>query len=259
MTLLLPELDRAFQAFNYSELDDPTLSQPIPQEALLRWVYLARKGDPEAGCLFTDALRTTLREGTFDCFQRVHGPRAIGYRDWFYLKLGHFLGMLLYVNVSLGSVRPSDTDDPWAEGIPVVGYSGPEPDMELLETAPWDKDKSVAGAGNVRTHHAPASRVQYTCNEFAENANPADYARRKISKLRGIIVIPSTESHPHRHASPALQVTGVVFVHSSNTRVASAIIQSSLKRRRGFPIRKVSISFLLNPESRSLGTAKVIM
>jgi len=135
MTLLLPDLDRAFQNFNYSELDDPTLSQPIPQEALLRWVCLARKGDPEAGCLFTDALRTTLREGTFDCFQRVHGPRAIGYRDWFYLKLSHFLGMLLYVNVSLGSVRPAETDDPWTDGIPVVGYGGPAPDLELLEAA----------------------------------------------------------------------------------------------------------------------------
>ena len=39
------------------------------------------------------------------------------------------------------------------------------------------------------TSHDPGLRVQYTCNEIAENANVADHAIPRINKLHGISAI----------------------------------------------------------------------
>ena len=69
-------------------------------------VHAARRGDRSAGFEFTDTMFWTLRPESFECFQRVHGPRAISYRDWFYAKLSQFLDILTYEKLASGRARP---------------------------------------------------------------------------------------------------------------------------------------------------------
>ena len=126
-------LDRKFRDFNFSELTDPYMKPGggPTQLALIRLVYSARIGDVGAGSEFTDAVYSTLRDESFRCFQEVHGPRSIGYRDWFYAKLSQFLEILVYEQLSVdgigadGQLRTPRTDKPWEEGVLVLGPGGP--------------------------------------------------------------------------------------------------------------------------------------
>jgi hypothetical protein len=133
--------DRKFPDFNFSELLAPDLRPGSgPTElALIRFVYDARQGDRVASSDFADTMYWTLREESFHCFQAVHGPRSISYRDWFLAKLCQFLEILVYETLSVdgigpgGELRSPGTDKPWQEGMLVLGPAGPPvqpPDVE---------------------------------------------------------------------------------------------------------------------------------
>jgi hypothetical protein len=148
-------LDRKFPDFNFSETLDPDLRPGAgpSQPALIQMVHAARRGDRSAGFEFTDTMYWTLRPEAFECFQRVHGPRAIDYRDWFYAKLSQFLDILAYQNLALDGLGPDGrprtprTDQPWEEGLTVLGPGGPGVDPDVLEKTfvPGDNDPAFWG------------------------------------------------------------------------------------------------------------------
>ena len=147
-------VDRKFPDFNFSETWDPDLRRGPSQLALIKLVHAARRGDRSARCEFKDALYRTLRPETFECFQRVHGPRAISYRDWFYAKLSQFFEIPTYEKLDLdglgpdGQPRTPQTDKPWEEGLTVLGPGGPGADPEDLEKTfvPADFEAEFLGA-----------------------------------------------------------------------------------------------------------------
>jgi hypothetical protein len=155
--MLSLDMDRAFQDFNFSALVDPTLKSRLPQARLYELVYQARQSPRDAGD-FADVMYWTLREATFECFQRIHGPRPIQYREWFYAKLTQLLDILVYEQLSVdGIVTPEgkwaapQTDRPWKEGSYVLGSTGEGPEPEDLERAFGPEDvESFDWVGFVR-------------------------------------------------------------------------------------------------------------
>ena len=138
-------LDPAFVEFNFSWVFDPTLSGGPSQASLLQLVYEARQGDRSAIFEFVDAICCTLPEETFDCFQKVHGPRPIRYRDWYYQKLHQFLELLVYEKLSYGAPGEPQTDRPWEEGMIILGSAGPPVQDDDVERAfePGHNDPSI--------------------------------------------------------------------------------------------------------------------
>ncbi len=138
-------LDRAFVEFNFSGIFDPTLSGGPSQAGLLQLVYEAPQGDRSARFEFVDAICCTLPEETFDCFQKVHGPRPIRYRDWYYQKLHQFLELLVYEKLSYGAPGEPQTDRPWEEGMIILGSAGPPVQDDDVERAfePGHNDGSI--------------------------------------------------------------------------------------------------------------------
>ena len=134
-------LDRAFEEFNFSWILDPTLSGGPSQAVLLQLVYAARQGDRSATFELVDTMCCTLREETFECFQKAHGPRPIRYRDWYYSKLLQFLEILVYEQLSVDRLRPDgtayepQTDRPWEEGVTILGSAGPAVQDDDVERA----------------------------------------------------------------------------------------------------------------------------
>ena len=128
--------DPEFRDFNISYLWSPDLRAGSgPNESkLFRLVYESRKGVRGAAGEFADTMYWTLRPAAFESFQRLHGPRAIDYRDWFYGKLCQFLSILVYEQLRVyglgawGGAAPPQTDEPWNEGCGVLCGDG-----ELIE------------------------------------------------------------------------------------------------------------------------------
>ena len=139
---------RESSAYPSSGIFDPTLSGGPSQASLLQLVYEARQGERSATLEFVDAMYWTLREETFECFQRVHGPRPIRYREWYYPKLRQFLEMLVYEQLSVdgllsdGTAYEPQTDQPWEEGLTILGSAGPAVQDHDVERAfePGDND-----------------------------------------------------------------------------------------------------------------------
>ena len=146
-------LDRKFPDFNFSETWDPDLRPGggPSQLSLIKLVHAARRGERSARFEFRETMYWTLRPEAFECFQRVHGPRAISYRDWFYAKLSQFFEILTYEKLELGGLGPDGrspapkTDQPWEEGLTVLGPGGPGADPDDLETTfvPADNDSGL--------------------------------------------------------------------------------------------------------------------
>jgi hypothetical protein len=162
-------LDRAFPDFNFSQTWDPNLRPDggPSQLALIKMIYAARRGDRSARVGFTDAMYWTLRQESFECFQRARGPKTINYRDWFYAKLSQFLEILVWETLALdglgpdGQPRVPKTDRPWEESLNVLGPGGPGVDPPDLEKtfAPADNDP-VFWAGIVQEIcSAPGNRL----------------------------------------------------------------------------------------------------
>jgi hypothetical protein len=179
-------LDREFPDFNFCETLDPDLrpgSGPS-QLALIQMVHAARWGDRSAGFEFTDTMFWTLRPESFECFQRLHGPRAISYRDWFYAKLSQFLEILTYEKLALdgfgpdGKPRTPETDKPWEEGLAVLGPGGPGTDSDDLEKTFVLADNDPAFWGEV---------VDEVCRAAEDRLAVLEEIMGRLRRKRGIV------------------------------------------------------------------------
>ncbi|MCX6634081.1 MAG: hypothetical protein NT090_03160, partial [Acidobacteria bacterium] len=134
MIPLLAEFDRAFADFNVSESQDPTLKAGAgpSQLQLIVWVHEARQGDREARFFLVDTMCWTLREPAFRCFERVHGARAMEYREWFYAKLLQFLNILVHEKLDVAETA-TEVERPWEHGLTVLGTLGPAVDEEAIQ------------------------------------------------------------------------------------------------------------------------------
>jgi hypothetical protein len=134
MIPLLAEFDRAFLDFNVSETCDPTLKSDNgpSQLQLIKWVHQARQGDRDARFLFVDTMYWTFREPAFRCFERVHGARAMEYREWFYAKLLQFLNILVHEKLNVAETA-IEVERPWEQGLTVLGTDGPAVAEEAIQ------------------------------------------------------------------------------------------------------------------------------
>jgi len=119
-------LDREFPDFNFSATWDPDLRPGggPSQLKLIQMVHGARLGERGAAAGFIETMYWTLRLESFECFQRVHGPCSISYRDWFYAKLSQFLDLLVYEQLAVagpGGTTGLKAGAPWEEGFLVLG------------------------------------------------------------------------------------------------------------------------------------------
>lgn len=112
--------DPEFLDFNFSAFLDPELKpgHGPTQTRMYQMVIESRRGDRSAAGEFANTLHWTLRPAAFESFQRVHGPRPIELRDWFYSKLFQFFEILLHDVVEVsgngpeGYFGPPRTDRP---------------------------------------------------------------------------------------------------------------------------------------------------
>jgi hypothetical protein len=93
-----------FDDFNFSSSWDPAMKRRISQAALAKLVIRAREPDQCPMTDIADAMYFTLRPAAFEAYQRWNGPVAINYREWFYLKLGQFLRILLFDQLEVRSL-----------------------------------------------------------------------------------------------------------------------------------------------------------
>ena len=144
------DLDADFVDSNFSALWDPTLKpcHGPSQSGLYKLAYLARKGDRSSAGEFADAMSWTLREESFESFQRIRGHRPIPYPYWFYFKLHQFVSILLYEEIEVFGLGPLGfsgkprADRPWQEGSGVLTGRSPIIQMEDLEQAFRPEDGS---------------------------------------------------------------------------------------------------------------------
>ena len=143
------QLNRSFLEFNRSQILDPSLRTGPSHQDLFQLVHEARDGSASASLELADTLDWTLREETFEAFQKIHGPLPIRYRDWFYSKLVQFLEALVYEGLSTSGLAPDgtnaepETDQPWNEGFVVLGSVGPPVEDSEVEQAFEPSDSSV--------------------------------------------------------------------------------------------------------------------
>jgi hypothetical protein len=100
-------MDADFEGFNFCPIHDPSLKPGHGPTAagLYRLTHEARLGDRSAIHELASAIHWTLKEASFESFQRVHGARPITYRDWFYSKLAQFMEILLHNQVEVCDSR----------------------------------------------------------------------------------------------------------------------------------------------------------
>jgi hypothetical protein len=145
------DIDPAFADFNFSELWDPALRGGPTSASLYTLIYHARQGDRSAIVEFADTMHWTLRPETWECFQRLHGPRPISHRDWFYAKVTQFCDVLTYDQLTIleadGQPRKLQPDELVTEEFTITGGAVPLTQPDDLEQAlvaerysgyPWD-------------------------------------------------------------------------------------------------------------------------
>ncbi len=159
-------LDREFPDFNFSATWDPDLRPGggPSQLKLIQMVHGARRGERGAAAGFTETMYWTLRPESFECFQRVHGPRSISYRDWFFSKLAQFLDILVYEQLSVvgpGGETGLKAGAPWEEGFLVLGPGEVAVDPSDLEKTyvPADNNPTFWGEIVDEVCHAGGDRL----------------------------------------------------------------------------------------------------
>jgi len=91
-----------FDDLNFSPYHDSCLKRTLSQAGLVDLVSQLREGpDPGAATELAEAMYFTLRPAAFEAIQRAHGPFAISYEEWFYLKFRQFLRILLLDRVEV--------------------------------------------------------------------------------------------------------------------------------------------------------------
>jgi hypothetical protein len=171
MVPLLAEFDRAFADFNVSETRDPTLTAGAgpSQLQLIEWVHQARQGDREARFLFVDTMYWTLREPAFRRFERVHGARAMEYREWFYAKLLRLLNILVHEKLNVAETA-AEVERPWEQGLTVLGTLGPAVDEEAIQAvfSPEQNDPEFWSQIVESVCAAPSNRLGVLSQRMAE-------------------------------------------------------------------------------------------
>jgi hypothetical protein len=167
-TLLCLDTSPEFDDFNFSPSQDSTMRRRISQAALFAWVIDSREIDPDPLPMvdFAEAMYFTLRPAAFEAYQRLHGPVAITYPEWFYLTLRQFIHILVFDRVEVKS--PVDGSCkivalPIEKGHEITGVHCSQIGFdELTESiAPGDNDFEV-------WHSLAAAASDYTDNRLRE-------------------------------------------------------------------------------------------
>jgi hypothetical protein len=167
----LAEFDRTFVDFNVSETCDPTLTAGAgpSQLQLVKWVHQARQGDRHARFFFVDTMYWTLREPAFRCFERVHGARAMEYREWFYAKLLQLLNILVHEKLNVAETA-TEEERPWEQGLTVLGTHGPAVDEDAIQAvfSPEQNDPAFWSSIVGSVCAAPSGRLGVLSQRMAE-------------------------------------------------------------------------------------------
>lgn len=125
------DLDAAFRDFNFSSLRSPAF--PVQMTAAQVAGLVDNCHEDEVA----DIIVTTLRAGTFEAFQRVHGVHPIDFADWCVHKVAQFLDLigLSYQpeEIQEGSPATRLPSLPWIE---IVRYSRDCPGGHWQESLP---------------------------------------------------------------------------------------------------------------------------
>lgn len=125
------ELDHSFCDFNFCSLRSPDF--PV-QVTAAQVVALFDSGQDDE---VADIIATTLRSGTFEAFQRLHGVRPIDFADWCVYKTAQFLGLieLRYQPEELQEGAPATRLPklPWSE---IVRFARNDPGGHWQESLP---------------------------------------------------------------------------------------------------------------------------
>ena len=131
MTWMSLDLDAAFRDYNFSSLRSPAF--PVQVAA----TEVAALFDSGQDAEVSDIIVTTLRAGTFDAFQRVHGVRPIDFADWCVHKAAQFLDLisLSYTPEEIQGGSPANRlpNLPW---IAIVQFAHDCPGANWLEALP---------------------------------------------------------------------------------------------------------------------------
>jgi hypothetical protein len=124
MPFLTLEFDSAFRDYNFASLRDPGFPVRVDAADLSRMMEESKPSDPLGAGEIADVFATTLRHGTYEGFQRAHGPRPIDYGDWCLAKAGQFFGTLGVgwdpEDVLNGQPAERFGSLPWFDLIPLV-------------------------------------------------------------------------------------------------------------------------------------------
>jgi hypothetical protein len=155
-----------FDDFNFSSYWDSSMKRRISQAALVDWVIDGRALDPDSMDNLANAMYFTLRPPAFEAYQRLLGPVAISYPEWFYLKLRQFLRILLFDEVEVKTHEEIELDE-LTQGI------APEDNhhevwFRLVESACYYPDNRVQGLRAWLERHRRAqgsARSRWTKNQ----------------------------------------------------------------------------------------------
>jgi hypothetical protein len=144
------EFDAAFRDYNFASHRDPGFPAQV-SVAELRIMLDVLDSDETAGAAdIADVFSTTLRNGTLEGFQRLHGPKPIDYRDWCLAKTGQFFGILGIgwdpEAVLNGKSPVSYLSFPWAEIVLATRRPYHEAEKALTELLrDWRGDDLIRG------------------------------------------------------------------------------------------------------------------
>jgi len=141
------EFDHAFRDYNFSSLRDAAFPVQVNSTELAEMLKSVIAEDRVGVFDVADIFHTTVRNGTFEGFQRAHGPKPIDYRNWCLAKTGQFFGMLgcgADPDEVLGQ-RPVEEllNFPWAELVRIAAT----PDIEAEDALDailkvWGRDRA---------------------------------------------------------------------------------------------------------------------
>jgi hypothetical protein len=164
---------------------------------LYRLVHESRKRQRHYAFEFADAMYWTLRPATFESFQRLHGPRPIEYKDWFYSKLHQFLGIVVHEELEVYGIDPLGgpakpvTDEPWKEGCGILHGKGRnvQPDEIEQSLVPEDNEDEEVSWFRLAWKLALASENRFEIlrdwlRRMKERRSPSSAPRRGWNKNR---------------------------------------------------------------------------
>jgi hypothetical protein len=155
------------------------------------------QGTPHAAGELADVLETTLRHGTYEGFQRTHGPRPIDYGDWCLAKADQFIGLLGlgWDPDELVQGQPPErlSSFPWFDVVPlaVTGASEPQGRLDAILRA-W-QGESAAPNSLIRGWAKNSERDSIVVAMKDRGASTVEIVKQL--DLRAIPGLPSMSQH----------------------------------------------------------------